>query len=95
MEISLQFSTEQEELVVCIRAQSSELTLARQQPKETVPFVFSTFRKISTSSSSSKKDSRRATSDQYVAEGRILSQRQQMFHVSRKTVRPNKLIDLE
>jgi len=39
MWISLQFKTEEEEeVVVCTRAQTSELTLSRQQPKEAACF---------------------------------------------------------
>jgi hypothetical protein len=70
MWISLQFMTEKEEELVCTRAQPSELTLSRQQPKELAPFVFSIFRNISTSSSS--EDFRIATRDQYDAESRVL-----------------------
>jgi hypothetical protein len=73
MWISLQLRTEEEEVVVCTRAQTSELTLLRQQPKEVASLVFNTFRKIFTSSSSSEEEvCRIATRDQYDAEGRVL-----------------------
>jgi hypothetical protein len=56
-------------VVVCTRAQTSELTLEREreQPKEVAPLVFNTFRKISTSSE-------QATRDEHDAEGRVLFQ---------------------
>jgi len=97
MWISLQFKTEEEEeeeVVVCTRPQTSELTLSREQPKEVASLVFSTFRKISTSSSE-EDDSRVATGDQYDAEVRVLFPASTDVPCFQSTLRPNKLIDVE
>ena len=68
---SVRTEDEEEVEVVCTRAQISELALSRQQPKELAPLVFNTFRKLSTSSSSSEEDSRIVTRDLYDAESRV------------------------
>lgn len=76
-------------MVVCTTAQTSELTLEREQPREVAPLVFNTFRKISTSSE-------QATRDEHDAEGRVLFQTSTDVQCFQKhSVRPVRLIDVD